>query len=63
MSEPSDFVCTPTIKAPKPELRFERIPVDRHIDPASLILEDKRIGSKNWLLAGIATEAAKLGGW
>ena len=43
MSEPSDFVFTPTIKAPKPELRFERILVDRYTDPASLKLEDERI--------------------
>ena len=52
MSEPSDFVFTPTIKAPKPELRFERILVDRYIDPASLKLEDDCIGSNTVLLAG-----------
>ena len=52
MSEPSDFVFTPTIKAPEPELGFERILVDRYIDPASLKLEDDCIGSNTVLLAG-----------
>ena len=51
MSEPSDFVFTPTIKAPKPELRFERIPVDRYRDPASLKFEDHCIWSNTLLLA------------
>tara|TARA_Y100000385_G_scaffold55444_1_gene52989 strand:- start:4727 stop:5068 length:342 start_codon:yes stop_codon:yes gene_type:complete len=52
MSEPSDFIFTPTIKAPKPELRFKRILVDRYIDPASLKLEDDCIGSNTVLLSG-----------
>ena len=52
MSEPSDFVFTPTIKAPEPELGFERILVDRYTDPAFLKLEDDCFWSNTWLLAG-----------
>ena len=52
MSGPSNFVFTPTIKAPEPELWFGRILVDRYIDPASLKLEDDCIGSNTLLLAG-----------
>jgi hypothetical protein len=52
MSRPSNFVFTPTIKAPKPELRFERILVDRYTGPAFLKLEDDCIWSNTWLLAG-----------
>lgn len=54
MIEPSDFVLTPTTKAPEPDLGFERIPVDRYTDPAFLKLEDDCIWSKTWLLAGVA---------
>ena len=52
MSEPSNFVFTPTIKAPEPEFGLERIPVDRYTDPAFLKLEDDCIWSNTWLLAG-----------
>ena len=52
MSEPSNFVFTPTVKAPEPELWFGRILVDRYTDPAFLKLEDERIWSKTWLLVG-----------
>ena len=52
MSEPSNFVFTPTIKAPEPEFRFERIPVDRYTDTAFLKLEDDCTLSNTWLLAG-----------
>ena len=52
MSGPSNFVFTPTIKAPEPALGFGRIPVDRYTGPAFLKLEDDCIWSNTWLLAG-----------
>ena len=61
MSEPADFVFTPTTKAPDPDLGLERIPVDRYTDPAFLKLEDDRIWSKTWLLAGAACDVAQPG--
>lgn len=63
MNEPADFVFTPMAKAPEPELGFERIPVDRYTDPAFLKLEDARIWSKTWLLAGVACDVAEPGGF
>ena len=61
MNEPADFVFTPTTKAPDPDLGLERIPVDRYTDPAFLKLEDDRIWSKTWLLAGAACDVAQPG--
>jgi|TARA_B110000263_G_C15271890_1_gene493903 phenylpropionate dioxygenase-like ring-hydroxylating dioxygenase large terminal subunit len=61
MNELADFVFTPMAKAPEPELGFERIPVDRYTDPAFLKLEDDRIWSKTWLLAGASCDVAEPG--
>ena len=63
MNELADFVFTPMAKAPEPELGFERIPIDRYTDPAFLKLEDERIWSKTWLLAGASCDVAEPGGF
>ena len=63
MNEPAGFVLTPMTTAPEPELGLERIPVDRYTDPAFLKLEDERIWSKTWLLAGAACDVAEPGGF
>ena len=53
----ADFTFTPTTKAPEPDLGgLSRIPVDRYTDPAFLKLEDERIWSKTWLLAGASCD-------
>lgn len=52
---------TPAEKAPEPSLGTERIPVDRYTDPAYLALEDDRIWSKTWLLAGVEADVAEPG--
>ena len=61
MSQPAEFAFTPQDKAPDPDLGLERIPVDRYTDPAFLPLEDERIWSKTWLLAGAACDVAEPG--
>ena len=63
MNELADFVFTPMAKAPEPELGLERIPVDRYTDPAFLKLEDERIWSKTWLLAGAVCDVTEPGGF
>ena len=57
MSEATEFKFTPTDKAPEPELGTERIPVDRYVDPKYMRLEDERIWSRTWLLAGPSSGA------
>lgn len=57
----ADFTFTPTTKAPEPDLGLERIPVDRYTEPAFLKLEDERIWSKTWLLAGASCDVSKPG--
>ncbi|MDH3642783.1 MAG: aromatic ring-hydroxylating dioxygenase subunit alpha [Gammaproteobacteria bacterium] len=61
MSSKPDIQSTPMDKAPDPELGAERIPVDRYTDPAFMKLEDARIWSKTWLLAGAACDVAEPG--
>ena len=61
MNKPTDFVFTPTTKAPEPALGLRRIPVDRYTDPVFLKLEDDCIWSKTWLLAGAACDVAEPG--
>ena len=61
MNKPTDFVFTPTTKAPEPALGLGRIPVDRYTDPVFLKLEDDCIWSKTWLLAGAACDVAEPG--
>ena len=61
MSEHANSQFTPTTKAPEPELGSDRIPVDRYTDPAFLKLEDERIWSKTWLLAGASCDVAEPG--
>ncbi len=61
MNELADFVFTPMAKAPEPELGHERIPVDRYTDPAFMKLEDERIWSKTWLLAGASCDVTEPG--
>ena len=61
MSEATEFKFTPTDKAPEPELGTERIPVDRYVDPKYMRLEDERIWSRTWLLAGAACDVAEPG--
>ena len=61
MSSKREFQFTPMDKAPDPELGAERIPVDRYTDPAFLKLEDERIWSKTWLLAGAACDVDEPG--
>ena len=61
MNKPTDFVFTPTAKAPEPSLGLRRIPVDRYTDPVFLKLEDDCIWSKTWLLAGAACDVAEPG--
>lgn len=61
MSTQSDFSFTPADKAPDPDLGTAKIPVDRYIDPAFLKLEDDRIWSKTWLLAGPECDVAEVG--
>ncbi len=52
---------TPTDKAPVPDLGTARIPVDRYTDPAYMALEDEKIWSKTWLLAGACCDVEKPG--
>ena len=47
------FESTPTDKAPDPELGTKRIPVDRYTEQKYISLEDERLWSKSWLLAGV----------
>ena len=61
MSESKQLTFTPADKAPEPELGSARIPVDRYTDPAFLKLEDERIWSKTWLLAGAQCDVASPG--
>ena len=61
MSEAPDFKFTPADKAPDPDLGTDRIPVDRYVDPKYLRLEDERIWSKTWLLAGAVCDVANPG--
>ena len=61
MSLPDDFAFTPQDKAPDPDLGLARIPVDRYTDPAYLKLEDDRIWSKTWLLAGAVCDVSEPG--
>lgn len=61
MSEAARLVFTPTDKAPDPDLGADRIPVDRYTDPAFLALEDGRLWSKTWLLAGAVCDVAEPG--
>ena len=61
MNKPADFVFTPTAEAPEPELRFERIPIDRYTDPVFLQLEDDCIWSKTSLLPVAARDVAEPG--
>jgi phenylpropionate dioxygenase-like ring-hydroxylating dioxygenase large terminal subunit len=61
MNKKTDFVFTPADKAPEPDLGLDRIPIDRYIDPAFLKLEDERIWSKTWLLAGAVCDVAEPG--
>ena len=53
MNKLSKFTFTTTDKAPDPDLGSERIPVDRYTDPAFIKVEDDKIWSKTWLLAGL----------
>lgn len=61
MNEMLRFTPTPTEKAPTPDLGSDRIPVDRYTDPAFIKLEDEKIWSKTWLLAGAACDVAEPG--
>ena len=61
MSGSAKFAFTPADKVPDPDLGTGRIPVDRYTDPAFLKLEDERIWSKTWLLAGAACDVAEPG--
>lgn len=63
MNGPSKYFFIPMDKAPDPDLGTDRIPVDRYIDPAFLQLEDERIWSKTWLLAGALCDVAEPGGY
>ena len=57
------FNFTPTTKAPDPDLGSARIPVDRYVDARYMRLEDERIWSKTWLLAGAACDVAEAGAY
>ena len=57
------FEYTPTDKAPLPELGTNRIPVDRYTDPKYISLEDEKIWSKTWLLAGVESDLQETGSY
>ena len=57
------FEYTPTDKAPVPELGTNRIPVDRYTDPKYIRLEDEKIWSKTWLLAGVESDLQETGNY
>ncbi len=59
----AEFKFTPADKAPDPDLGSERIPVDRYTDPAFMALEDERLWSKTWLLAGAVCDVAEPGAY
>ena len=61
MTGAAKYPFTPAEKAPEPNLGTERIPVDRYTNPAYLPLEDNRIWSKTWLLAGVVSDVAEPG--
>ena len=61
MPDTSQFAFTPSDKAPDPDLGTRRIPVGRYTNPRYLELEDQRLWSKTWLLAGAACDVARPG--
>ena len=61
MNEIPKFKFTPADKAPDPDLGTDRIPIDRYVDPAFMKLEDEKIWSKTWLLAGAQCDVAEPG--
>ena len=61
MNELTKFTFTPQDKAPDPDLGTARIPVDRYVDPKYMQLEDEKIWSKTWLIAGASCDVAEPG--
>jgi phenylpropionate dioxygenase-like ring-hydroxylating dioxygenase large terminal subunit len=61
MKPEDELTYTPMEKETDPELGTARIPVDRYTSPAILKLEDERIWSKTWLLAGLVGDVAAPG--
>ena len=57
------FESTPTDKAPDPELGTKRIPVDRYTEQKYISLEDERLWSKSWLLAGVESDVREPGSY
>ena len=57
------FEFTPTDKAPDPELGTKRIPVDRYTEHKYISLEDERLWSKSWLLAGVESDVREPGSY
>ena len=46
-----------------PKLGTNRIPVDRYTDPKYIRLEDEKIWSKTWLLAGVESDLQETGSY
>lgn len=61
MNGSTEFNFTTQDKAPDPDLGTKRIPVDRYTNPDVLRLEDEKIWSKTWLLAGAECDVAEPG--